>query len=219
MSPLNLYPAVHDLLRVLGQRSLESQGRGSRGDLKLRRGLTLASASTLSPLQTWVGSSPPHPCLPRTVSLTDCFVSLWLPTASQKRLRTRTISNCRNPEWNESFSFQIQSQVKVRRGDSTCPPCPPVCPLLAALSSLFARPSHAYLSFFLPTSCPTSPHSPTPFFCLSHSCPSGHTYPSTVFPISLSLSLIVTGTVSCPQIECVSRTYAKQKDTKSQSTQ
>ncbi|KAJ1078955.1 hypothetical protein K5549_013258 [Capra hircus] len=46
------------------------------------------------------------------VSLTDCFVSLWLPTASQKRLRTRTISNCRNPEWNETFSFQIQSQVK-----------------------------------------------------------------------------------------------------------
>uniref|UniRef100_A0A8C2RVU7 Phospholipase A2 n=1 Tax=Capra hircus TaxID=9925 RepID=A0A8C2RVU7_CAPHI len=44
--------------------------------------------------------------------LTDCFVSLWLPTASQKRLRTRTISNCRNPEWNETFSFQIQSQVK-----------------------------------------------------------------------------------------------------------
>lgn len=46
------------------------------------------------------------------MSLTDCFVSLWLPTASEKRLRTRTISNCRNPEWNETFSFQIQSQVK-----------------------------------------------------------------------------------------------------------
>ncbi|TKC36130.1 hypothetical protein EI555_016568, partial [Monodon monoceros] len=46
------------------------------------------------------------------VSLTDCFVSLWLPTSSHKRLRTRTISNCRNPEWNESFKFQIQTQVK-----------------------------------------------------------------------------------------------------------
>ncbi|XP_057577809.1 cytosolic phospholipase A2 epsilon isoform X2 [Hippopotamus amphibius kiboko] len=46
------------------------------------------------------------------VSQTDCFVSLWLPTASYKRLRTRTISNCRNPEWNETFNFQIQSQVK-----------------------------------------------------------------------------------------------------------
>ncbi|XP_055990262.1 cytosolic phospholipase A2 epsilon isoform X2 [Sorex fumeus] len=46
------------------------------------------------------------------VSQTDCFVSLWLPTASKDRLRTRTISNCPNPEWNESFDFQIQSQVK-----------------------------------------------------------------------------------------------------------
>ncbi|XP_014997506.3 cytosolic phospholipase A2 epsilon isoform X1 [Macaca mulatta] len=46
------------------------------------------------------------------LSQTDCFVSLWLPTASQKKLRTRTISNCPNPEWNESFNFQIQSQVK-----------------------------------------------------------------------------------------------------------
>ncbi|XP_073921835.1 cytosolic phospholipase A2 epsilon isoform X2 [Castor canadensis] len=46
------------------------------------------------------------------VSQTDCFVSLWLPTASQEKLRTRTISNCPNPEWNESFSFQIQTQVK-----------------------------------------------------------------------------------------------------------
>ncbi|XP_053450893.1 cytosolic phospholipase A2 epsilon isoform X1 [Nycticebus coucang] len=46
------------------------------------------------------------------VSQTDCFVSLWLPTASQKKLRTRTITNCPNPEWNESFNFQIQSQVK-----------------------------------------------------------------------------------------------------------
>uniref|UniRef100_A0A3Q2HHE3 Phospholipase A2 n=1 Tax=Equus caballus TaxID=9796 RepID=A0A3Q2HHE3_HORSE len=46
------------------------------------------------------------------VSQTDCFVSLWLPTASHDRLRTRTISNCPNPEWNETFTFQIQSQVK-----------------------------------------------------------------------------------------------------------
>ncbi|KAF3830434.1 hypothetical protein GH733_004253 [Mirounga leonina] len=46
------------------------------------------------------------------VSQTDCFVSLWLPTASREKLKTRTISNCPNPEWNETFSFQIQSQVK-----------------------------------------------------------------------------------------------------------
>nr|XP_020865071.1 cytosolic phospholipase A2 epsilon isoform X2 [Phascolarctos cinereus] len=46
------------------------------------------------------------------LSLTDCFVSLWLPTASHEKQRTRTISNCRNPEWNETFNFRIQSQVK-----------------------------------------------------------------------------------------------------------
>ncbi|XP_037360040.1 cytosolic phospholipase A2 epsilon [Talpa occidentalis] len=46
------------------------------------------------------------------VSQPDCFVSLWLPTASHERLRTRTISNCPNPEWNETFNFQIQTQVK-----------------------------------------------------------------------------------------------------------
>ncbi|XP_058149976.1 cytosolic phospholipase A2 epsilon [Dasypus novemcinctus] len=46
------------------------------------------------------------------VSQTDCFVSLWLPTASNEKLRTRTISNCPNPEWDEAFNFQIQSQVK-----------------------------------------------------------------------------------------------------------
>nr|XP_019580981.1 PREDICTED: cytosolic phospholipase A2 epsilon [Rhinolophus sinicus] len=46
------------------------------------------------------------------VSQTDCYVSLWLPTASHEKQRTRTISNCLNPEWNESFNFQIQTQVK-----------------------------------------------------------------------------------------------------------
>ncbi|XP_037017656.2 cytosolic phospholipase A2 epsilon [Artibeus jamaicensis] len=46
------------------------------------------------------------------VSQTDCYVSLSLPTASHEKLRTRTISNCLNPEWDESFNFQIQSQVK-----------------------------------------------------------------------------------------------------------
>ncbi|ERE70807.1 cytosolic phospholipase A2 epsilon [Cricetulus griseus] len=46
------------------------------------------------------------------VSQTDCFVTLWLPTASQEKLRTRTISNCLHPQWDESFTFQIQTQVK-----------------------------------------------------------------------------------------------------------
>ncbi|XP_026643527.1 cytosolic phospholipase A2 epsilon isoform X2 [Microtus ochrogaster] len=46
------------------------------------------------------------------LSQTDCFVTLWLPTASQEKVRTRTISNCPHPEWDESFTFQIQTQVK-----------------------------------------------------------------------------------------------------------
>ncbi|XP_006883282.1 PREDICTED: cytosolic phospholipase A2 epsilon [Elephantulus edwardii] len=46
------------------------------------------------------------------LSQTDCYVSLWLPTASHKKMRTKTISNCPDPEWNETFNFQIQSQVK-----------------------------------------------------------------------------------------------------------
>ncbi|KAM5234921.1 cytosolic phospholipase A2 epsilon isoform 2-T2 [Ctenodactylus gundi] len=54
------------------------------------------------------------------VSQTDCFVSLWLPTASRERLRTRTISNCPNPEWDETFSFQLQSQVKNMLELSVC---------------------------------------------------------------------------------------------------
>ncbi|XP_038962444.1 cytosolic phospholipase A2 epsilon isoform X8 [Rattus norvegicus] len=69
------------------------------------------------------GSSPCHLLTVRIISMknvrqadilsqTDCFVTLWLPTASQKKLRTRTISNCPHPEWNESFTFQIQTRVK-----------------------------------------------------------------------------------------------------------
>lgn len=47
------------------------------------------------------------------VSQTDCYVRLWLPTASHQEVRTRTVSNCRNPVWNETFHFMIQSEVKV----------------------------------------------------------------------------------------------------------
>lgn len=48
-----------------------------------------------------------------TVSQTDCYVKLWLPTASRWEARTRTVRNCRNPVWNETFHFTIQSEVKV----------------------------------------------------------------------------------------------------------
>ncbi|KFR09572.1 Cytosolic phospholipase A2 epsilon, partial [Opisthocomus hoazin] len=47
-----------------------------------------------------------------TVSQTDCYISLSLPTASPETVRTKTIKNCKDPVWNETFSFRIQSQVK-----------------------------------------------------------------------------------------------------------
>uniref|UniRef100_A0A8D2PHK3 Phospholipase A2 n=1 Tax=Zosterops lateralis melanops TaxID=1220523 RepID=A0A8D2PHK3_ZOSLA len=43
---------------------------------------------------------------------TDCYVSLWLPTASNDKFQTKAIKNCKDPVWNETFYFRIQSQVK-----------------------------------------------------------------------------------------------------------
>ncbi|XP_030071170.1 cytosolic phospholipase A2 delta [Microcaecilia unicolor] len=42
----------------------------------------------------------------------DCYVSLWLPTASFEKKRTKTIWNSRQPIWDETFHFRIQNQVK-----------------------------------------------------------------------------------------------------------
>ncbi|XP_060275096.1 cytosolic phospholipase A2 beta isoform X3 [Ovis aries] len=47
------------------------------------------------------------------VTSSDCYVTLWLPTASSHQLQTRTVKNCRNPVWNQSFHFRIHSQIKV----------------------------------------------------------------------------------------------------------
>ncbi|KFW74977.1 Cytosolic phospholipase A2 epsilon, partial [Manacus vitellinus] len=46
------------------------------------------------------------------VSQADCYVSLWLPTATCEKSRTKTVRNSNNPVWNETFYFRIQSQVK-----------------------------------------------------------------------------------------------------------
>ncbi|XP_043327490.1 cytosolic phospholipase A2 beta isoform X2 [Cervus elaphus] len=46
------------------------------------------------------------------VTASDCYVTLWLPTASSHQLQTRTVKNCRNPVWNQSFHFRIHSQIK-----------------------------------------------------------------------------------------------------------
>ncbi|NXK95096.1 PA24E phospholipase, partial [Formicarius rufipectus] len=45
-------------------------------------------------------------------SQTDCYVSLWLPTASNDKFQTKAVKNCKDPVWNETFYFRIQSQVK-----------------------------------------------------------------------------------------------------------
>uniref|UniRef100_A0A8C4XPP2 Phospholipase A2 n=1 Tax=Falco tinnunculus TaxID=100819 RepID=A0A8C4XPP2_FALTI len=50
--------------------------------------------------------------LSSTVTQSDCYVSLSLPTASVQRFRTKTVQNSKNPTWNETFHFTIQSQVK-----------------------------------------------------------------------------------------------------------
>ncbi|XP_053452113.1 cytosolic phospholipase A2 beta isoform X1 [Nycticebus coucang] len=46
------------------------------------------------------------------VTPSDCYVTVWLPTASSNRLQTRTVKNSRSPVWNQSFHFQIHSQLK-----------------------------------------------------------------------------------------------------------
>ncbi|XP_010578356.1 cytosolic phospholipase A2 epsilon-like [Haliaeetus albicilla] len=46
------------------------------------------------------------------LSQSDCYVSLWLPSASDEKFHTKTIKDCRNPVWNETFYFRIQRKVK-----------------------------------------------------------------------------------------------------------
>ncbi|XP_003214613.1 cytosolic phospholipase A2 epsilon [Anolis carolinensis] len=47
-----------------------------------------------------------------TFSETDCYVSLWLPTASSETVRTVTIPNSKDPTWNQTFSYRVDSRVK-----------------------------------------------------------------------------------------------------------
>lgn len=46
------------------------------------------------------------------LSKADCYVQLWLPTASPSPAQTRTVANCSDPEWNETFHYRIHSAVK-----------------------------------------------------------------------------------------------------------
>nr|XP_056707869.1 cytosolic phospholipase A2 epsilon-like [Euleptes europaea] len=45
-------------------------------------------------------------------SQSNCYVSLFLPTASFERVQTKTIKDCQAPLWNEIFTFRIQKEVK-----------------------------------------------------------------------------------------------------------
>lgn len=47
------------------------------------------------------------------MSKADCYVQLWLPTASFSPAQTRTVANCSDPEWNETFHYRIHGAVKV----------------------------------------------------------------------------------------------------------
>ncbi|XP_039744350.1 cytosolic phospholipase A2 zeta isoform X1 [Pteropus medius] len=46
------------------------------------------------------------------LSKADCYVQLWLPTASPSRAQTKMVANCSDPEWNETFHYQIHASVK-----------------------------------------------------------------------------------------------------------
>ncbi|XP_037995324.1 cytosolic phospholipase A2 beta-like isoform X1 [Motacilla alba alba] len=46
------------------------------------------------------------------MTASDCYVRLWLPSASPGKLQTKTIRNSDNPVWNETFYFRIQREVE-----------------------------------------------------------------------------------------------------------
>ncbi|XP_026922807.2 cytosolic phospholipase A2 zeta isoform X1 [Acinonyx jubatus] len=46
------------------------------------------------------------------LSKADCYVELRLPTASPSPAQTRMVANCSDPEWNETFHYQIHGAVK-----------------------------------------------------------------------------------------------------------
>ncbi|KAF1534199.1 Cytosolic phospholipase A2 beta, partial [Eudyptula minor] len=46
------------------------------------------------------------------LTASDCYVRLWLPSAANGKLQTKTIKNSDNPVWNETFYFRIQREVE-----------------------------------------------------------------------------------------------------------
>uniref|UniRef100_A0A8C3QR65 Phospholipase A2 n=1 Tax=Cyanoderma ruficeps TaxID=181631 RepID=A0A8C3QR65_9PASS len=51
-------------------------------------------------------------CTFAVLTASDCYVRLWLPSASPGKLQTKTIKNSDNPVWNETFYFRIQRDVE-----------------------------------------------------------------------------------------------------------
>ncbi|XP_077178898.1 cytosolic phospholipase A2 beta-like [Paroedura picta] len=47
-----------------------------------------------------------------SLSASDCYVTLSLPTATQEKFRTQTIKNSDSPVWNETFYYRIQPEIK-----------------------------------------------------------------------------------------------------------
>lgn len=116
--PASLPSPILGSLGLLGMPMMEGRGLWVAG---------LGSVLTLSG----------HPFLLPAVTPSDCYVTLWLPTASSQKLQTRTVKNSRNPIWNQSFRFRIHSQLKVGQMSTlacslSCalppfPPSPPFC--------------------------------------------------------------------------------------------
>ncbi|XP_062974525.1 cytosolic phospholipase A2 beta-like [Elgaria multicarinata webbii] len=47
-----------------------------------------------------------------TLSASDCYVTLYLPTASYNKFRTQIVKDSDNPVWDEVFYFRIQTEIK-----------------------------------------------------------------------------------------------------------
>ena len=91
-----------------------------------------------------------------TVTPSDYYVTLWLPTACGHRLQTRTVKNSRNPVWNQSFRFRIHSQLKVGLA-SARPFSLPLSTAPVPSQPFIPFPSHLPILPLLPAAPPSVP--------------------------------------------------------------
>lgn len=99
-----------------------------------------APAFPRQPIQQQELESEDPSLTPPAVSKADCYVELRLPTASPSPAQTRMVANCSDPEWNETFHYQIHGAVKVRasrgRGLPMFLPCIRLPPLACPVSRM-----------------------------------------------------------------------------------